>query len=402
MAAGKAFPFPYSTVRNVSSPQDIENGRKVLFGHAPASSILDLPTDENVRGYLLEAEGKKRRQPTQVHRVMRDTLENHPARFSVLNGGIVIVCRDYDVDEKSRVIHLTQPSIINGSQTQGVLRDFLHARGKLLTEDIYITFELIVTDDDELIAQTSIARNFQNDVMTVSIVGRLGYLDELEKALQAKYPAKELRKSETVVARTLSLQEDYLLTEKLIQVLIALTPAELWYKSGEEDRPNKVYTYSAKEKCLKEFQTVVEKAKNPSDPDHEKYAELYAFYLDFAPKALELYDSWKQHDGWYGTRLRSIVREGREILDVPDGLIFPILVALSAFAVKGEDGWKISAPDGFTDADLIEAAKSAYQDLANSNPTTMGKSKACYAQLYQIVDMAKRLTRGSAVGPRST
>lgn len=396
MAAEKTFAFPYSTVRNVSSPQDTENGRKILFGHAPASSILELPTDENVRGYLLEAEGKKRRQPTQVHRAMRDTLENHPARFSVLNGGVVIVCRDYRVDEKSHVAHLTQPSIINGSQTQGVLRDFIEARGGLLPDDIYVTFELIVTNDDELVAQTSIARNFQNDVMTVSIVGRLGYLDDLEKALQTKFPGKELRKSETVVARTLSLQEDYVLTEKLIQVLIALTPAELWFKSGEEDRPNKAYTYSAKEKCLKEFQTVVEKARNPADPEHEKYSELYEFYLDFAPKALELYDTWKQHDGWRGTRLRSIVREGRDIRDVPDGLIFPILVALSAFAIKTDTGWEISLPDGFKDADLIEAAKTAYQELANSSPTTMGKSKACYAQLYQIVDMAKRLTRGVA------
>jgi len=391
MAAGRNFPFPYSTVRNVSSPQDTENGRKILFGHAPASSILDLPTDENVRDYLLEAEGKKRRQPTQVHRAMMETLKNDPTRFSVLNGGVVIVCRDYDTDEKSRVLKLESPSIINGSQTQGVLRGFLRQRGESLSDEIYVTFELIVTHDDDLIADTSIARNFQNDVMTVSIVGRLGQLDELEQALQRAYPGKKLRKSETKVARTLSLKEDYVLTEKLIQVLIALTPAELWYKSGEEGRPNKVYTYSGKEKCLKEFQRVVRMAKNPEDPEHEKYAELYQFYLDVAAEALELYESWKQHEDWRGTRLRAIIRDGRDIVDVPDGIIFPILAALSAFATKTSTGWTIRPPARLNDADLIAAAKSAYQDLANSNPTTMGKSKACYAQLYQIAEIYKRL-----------
>ena len=41
----------------------------------------------------------------------------------MLNGGIVIVARDYEVDEKTKTLSLTRPSIINGAQTQGVLRD---------------------------------------------------------------------------------------------------------------------------------------------------------------------------------------------------------------------------------------------------------------------------------------
>ncbi len=40
--------------------------------------------------------------------------------------------------------------------------------------------------------------------VTVSIVGRLGQLDELEKALQAHYPNSKLRKSETKVAPSAS------------------------------------------------------------------------------------------------------------------------------------------------------------------------------------------------------
>ncbi|EHC18587.1 hypothetical protein [Fischerella thermalis] len=59
--------FPYNSSRNVSCPEDIENNRKILFGHAPLTSVLSLPTNENVRDYLLDAEGKQRRRPTSVH-----------------------------------------------------------------------------------------------------------------------------------------------------------------------------------------------------------------------------------------------------------------------------------------------------------------------------------------------
>src|ERR1044071_919605 len=190
------FAFPFHSVRNISCPEDKENGRVVLSGHAPVSSILDIPTDENVRDYLLDAEGKKRRRPTQVHTAIRDTLENYPDKFSVLNGGMVIVARGYDIDEGNKLIRLVKPSIINGAQTQGVVRDYFQdcEKGGSPPPTVHITFELLVMDDEYLIAETSIARNYQNAVMNVSIAGRLGQLDELEKALQERKPNLKLQK----------------------------------------------------------------------------------------------------------------------------------------------------------------------------------------------------------------
>lgn len=129
----------------------------------------------------------------------RKTLLEYPENFSVLNGGVVIVARHYQVDESKKVLLLSEPSIINGAQTQGVIRDTfaeLSRAGDELPE-VNVTFELIVADDDEIIAETSIARNYQNDVKLVSIVGRLGQLDELEAALRKTHPELNLRKSET-------------------------------------------------------------------------------------------------------------------------------------------------------------------------------------------------------------
>ena len=250
------FNLPYFTVKNISSPEDLSNNRKTYMGQTVINSIVGIPDNENVRDYLLEAEGRLRRVPTQVHRAIRDTLENNPDNFSVLNSGIVIVARRCEIDEKSKVLTLTNPSIINGSQTQGVIKDFLEPEkhkddGNYLP---HIKFEIIVTDNEDLIAETSIARNFQNDVMTISIVGRLGHLDELEAAMQVNKPDLKLQKSET------KLSEDYVKTERLLQIIAALVPQELWPRSGEM---NKVYTYSMKAKCLKDFQEIYKKAKDP-------------------------------------------------------------------------------------------------------------------------------------------
>lgn len=386
--AAAVVPFPYHSFRNISCPEDVDNQRKVFSGHAPVTSVLNLSTDANVRDYLLEAEGKQRKRETQVNKEIRQTLESNPEIFSILNGGLVIVARSHEVDEQKKILYLTQPSIINGSQTQGVLKDFfgnVASEGEPLPK-IHVKFEIIVTDDEDLIGEISIARNFQNDVASISIAGRRGQLDELERSLKKAIPGSKLQKSET------QLSEDYVGTERLLQVITALIPASLWPKSGETDNPNKVYTYSMKAKCLKEFQDIHRKAHDRKHEEYESSNALYQFYLDIAPQALELYKKWKAHQGFAGTGIRSITREGREIVEVPDGIVFPILSSLSAFAKKTEDGWRIAPPKRFKDDEIIRAAKSVYQSMAASNPWLMGKSKACYFALNQITSIYQRLS----------
>jgi hypothetical protein len=379
--------LPFHNVRHVSCPEDLDNKRKVYVGYTPVKAIVELPTDENVRDYLLDAEGRQRKRPTQVHRAIQDTLQNNPQNFSVLNSGIVIVARECDIDEKAKALILKNASIVNGSQTQGVIRDYyakIEANENNGFFPAHVKFEVIVTDDEDLIAEVSIARNFQNDVMTISIAGRLGQLDELEKSLQTKMPGSKLQKSET------KLSDDYIKTERLLQVITALIPEKLWFKEKEF---NKVYAYSMKAKCLKDFRDIFEAAKNKEHPEHQWASDLYEFYLDIAAQALDLYDKWKTHQGFQGTALRSIEREGSEIRDVPDGIVFPILAAHAAFAKKIKDGWTIVIPALFTDDELIRAAKSVYMNIANHNPWIMGKSKACYEALYQISSIYKKLSK---------
>ena len=245
---------------------------------------------------------------------------------------------------------------------------------------------MIVTADDNLIAEISIARNFQNDVKNLSIAGRRGQLEELEASLQKKFPRLKLQKSET---QRPSEDNDYLQTEKLLQVIAALLPPELWFRSGEV---NKVYTYSAKATCLKDFQEIFKRAKDTSDTENEKFQKIYQFYMDIAAEAHVLYERWKSHTKFEGTGLRSIKRgDNGSIEEVPDGIIFPILASLAEFAVQTPKGWKIEVPAQLDDGDLISTAKRAYMEIAKSKPEIMGKTKACYSAIQQITSIYKKL-----------
>jgi AIPR protein len=386
-ATGAAFEFPYITCRNISAHEDDAAGRKVYSGHAPASSVLSLEDDENVREYLADAHGDQKHMPTLVHQAIRKTLEDQPDQFSILNGGMVIVARAVEVDDKRKVLTLQRPSIINGSQTQGELaRYFAKYRGSPDFFEPSIKFELIVTTDDGLIAEISIARNFQNDVRPISIAGRRGQLNELEAAVQKAIPGAKLRKSETDLV-----DGEYIDTEKLIQVMFALMPgAVLKPLEGEADDSNKVFTYSQKTRCLKLFQRLVDASRE----DRES-CDIYQYFLDIAGQAWKLYERWKSHPGFRRTRLPAVARETGQAAELPDGIIFPILSAFSAFVDRSDNKWEITIPDVFDETELVEAAAQAYIEIAGRNPQTMGKTKACYSTLLRLTSIYARLARAA-------
>jgi hypothetical protein len=375
---GDLYRLTYENCRNITSRHDTEAGRRILVGQAPASAVLGLEDNENVREYLVDAQGKQKRSPTLVHQAIRKTLENDAEQFNVLNGGMVIVAAAADVDEKEKVIALRNASIINGSQTQGELKRFFTRYGNAPDIEPTIKFEIIVTDDKDLVAEVSIARNFQNDVKPISIAGRLGQLDRLEGALQAHDPGIRLRKAES----DLTSDGQFLDTEKVIQVTFALLPEEVLVEAANKVDPgNKVFSYSQKTRCLRLFQGLVE-----DGPSH-----AYADFLGIAPIAWQLYSRWKAHQGFKGTRIRSIERADGNIVEVPDGVIFPIVAAHSPFLRRTSTGWVLAPPNQFSDSDMIEAAKQAYFDIANHNPQTMGKSKACYTTLTRMTSIYAKL-----------
>lgn len=373
--------FTYHKCRNISSPEDEAAGRRVFAGCAPSSSILPFEDDENVREYLVDAPGKQKKSPTLVHQAIRKTLKESPEHFGVLNSGTVIVARGAEVDDKKRVMTLRGASIINGSQTQGELQRFFDHQSDDEKADPSIKFEIVVTDDDNLIAEISIARNFQNDVKAISIAGRRGQLDALEAEIAKRIPGAKLRKAET---DSTAPAEGFLDTEKIIQATFALLPQTTKTPDGMEiDLGSKVFAYSQKTRCLKLFQRLADDGNST----------MYKAFVGIAPLAWELYGAWKAHQGFAGTGIRSIERDGGKIIDVPDGIIFPILAAHSVFVRKSKAQWVLDKPKELSDDKLIAAAKSAYMDIADHNPQSMGKSKACYSNLLQITSIYAELLK---------
>ncbi|MGH9907364.1 MAG: hypothetical protein ACRD8U_17480 [Pyrinomonadaceae bacterium] len=59
--------------------------------------------------------------------------------------------------------------------------------------------------------------------------------------------------------------------------------------------------------------------------------------------------------------------------------------------MKKEGGhWKMEVPATISDGEMIKSAKTAYMEIADSNPNVMGKSKACYTQLLDLAKLHRK------------
>jgi hypothetical protein len=374
----------YNTLRTVNSPEDTQAGRRRYCGVAPASSFFNLGTDENVRSYLSRDENGDRRKSTKVNVAIRETLAEYREDFPLLNSGIVIVAREAKVDDNSKPpkVALYDPSIINGAQTQGVLVDFFSER----KDDINfpsVNFELIVTDDEELIANISIARNYQNEVTNLSIYGRQGRFDELEGAMRAQDSSIQLKKRET------DFGEEFLDTEKLVQVLTAMAPTDIPLPSAEKRKIKtaetiyRVYAYRHRSRCLTDFAVVMDKPKD--------WPAAHRFFLDAAVDAWKLYQRFKGEQAF--SRLVCVKGEtisGKKHVDsdgVPDGIVFPMLSSMSRFAHEQKGRWHLKIPPKFPWQTFFQAAITQETTTAGNNPQTMGKKADCYIALHGSIDM---------------
>lgn len=371
----------YHSLRSVTAPEDQEQGRKRFCGVAPAESILPIDTEENVRGFLgRDADGTKRKS-TMVNKAIRETLEKNRNDFAILNSGVVLVAQRATVDDNKRVVHLQNASIINGAQTKGVLEEFAAADPQDPLPSI--SFELIVADDEDLIADISIARNFQNRVADISIYGRHGLFDELETAMRKQDRSVALRKSET------DFGDEYMDTEKLVQVLTVIAPETVGFPSAEQrasriETRYRTYAYRHRSRCLKDFATVMD------EPGIWREARKY--YLSIATQAWNLYQRLKGEQAFSNLqKVKGEVQGGQKRVlpdGVPDGIVFPMLSALSRFVVKGSDNkYTIEIPSHFPWQTLFNQAQMIFKTTADHNPQSMGKDTDCYVALHAVIEM---------------
>ena len=376
-----AFELEYITLKSVSAPEDQDGNRKRYCGVARADKLLELDWNENVRAYLgVDEEGKKRKS-TLVNLAIRDTIDSRRDLFPVLNSGMVIVARRVAVEDGKKIAQLERASIINGAQTKGVIADYFrdHPDDRDYPS---VNFELIVTDDEELVGDISISRNFQNKVAELSIYGRQGRFDELEKEMRTVDPKIQLRKSETHFG------PEYLDTEKLVQVLTVLMPQDIDLPSIMRNKRTpetqyRVYAYRHRSRCLKDFAMVMDDPKN--------WSAAHKVFLDIAVDGWKLYERLKSEQ--FFSRLKNVKGDranGQKVVakdGVPDGIVFPMLSALGRFVRKVNGQWKIAIPRGFPWETLFRGAYIQETTTAAFNPQTMGKMADCYIALHGAIDM---------------
>jgi len=361
--------FSRANVKNITSPAARSSDRRIYRGTVRVEDVINISNGYNIRDFL----GLK----GSVQNDILDTLNNRPEDFEYLNGGISIVANDLVIDHDK--VTIINPSIINGAQTQGVIVTALKASIEDF-KDVYVQVEIAVTKDKDLITEMTISRNNQCKVQAYSILNRRGVFDDLEKAM--KEAGVELNVCES---------DDKNLDNvvQLIKVLVIMTPQELLDVIGIQ---NKTFAYSCKAKCLELYQKVADGA----DTD-DKFKSIYKCWLSIAPDALRLYDAWKKHQGFYGTRIQNIDRGNNgNIENVPDGIIFPILASLSKLVKRTERGPHAGhcsiEYDGRYDTFLINAAVMQYKDNG-SNPSAMGKNTKAYTNVENIIDVVMAMAK---------
>jgi hypothetical protein len=371
----------FNSLRNVTPPEEDKAGRKRYCGNAYAGQFFEIPDHLNIRDYLqTEVDGKPIKKNTLVNDAMKSQLEGDRSLFPILNGGITIITAAVTVGDKEKRVVMENPSIINGSQTRGVLKDHF-SENPQSDENQFpsIDFEVIVCSDERIAAEIAISRNYQNAVQPLSTYGARKVFKDLEAALQKRDSRIKLRKSETDVGA------EYWDTEKIIQVVTAMIPGTvkmprpLKGKGGNDGI--RVYAYAGKAVCLRDFAEI---QSRPSE-----FADAKFFFEDVSYDAWVEFKRLRSYQGFSGshavTKVKGVVSED----GVPTGIVFPIMSALGKLAVQKTDGhWELKIPPDFDLDDLCKQAKTTYQipGPGRSNPQTMGKELACYLNLHAIVD----------------
>lgn len=364
--------FPYFICKVISTKENEHNGIKIYSGQAPISSFVKIDDNANVRSYTVEASKTKR--SSDVHHAIKETLENNPNNLALLNNGITIVSNSVAFNEKSKELILEEASIINGSQTRGVIKDFIEASDDH-DKNISIKFEIIEAGDKDLVSDISIARNTQIRVEKISIMGKQGIFDTLNKAIGDNH---KLKTSETDRGK------EYLPTERILQVIASLIPKEIWEATGNKEYSKAPY-YSRQSRALNLYKEIYEQKE-------DKKKALYNFYIDIAKDAWNLYKKWSSHAGFRGTGLKNgIDRDSNNnIVRVYDGLIFPIIAAHALFIKKEKNKWTLSIDrnqEENIDRILIDQAKRLFQEIAQSKAEKMGKDQTCYSHLYSLLEV---------------
>jgi hypothetical protein len=173
----------------------------------------------------------------------------------------------------------------------------------------------------------------------------------------------------------------------LLQILWAMMPQEL-APDHRRTMEARMRAYKNASYCLQDFMVIYDERADKTT------APRYQYFIDMAGTAWTEYQRWKKLELWNDKhlleRLRQAVRgEDGMIREVSDGIVFPILSALSRFVKMNKGHWKLIYPKVFQDDDMLIAARRQLTQCGG-RPMLMGRSGAAYEALILLTEMAER------------
>ena len=380
----KGVSLKFHTLRDFSTKSDIDSFRRLWIAQINTNELVKrnsngeylVSDSSNVRGYLKSKSSGERHANSGVHATIYSSLLDNPEEFNLLSGGITIIARGCQVDNDKKIITLAEPSIINGTQTRGVLEIF---HQDYPDKQIPVKVEILVLLDNKevnmgLDVEIAIARNRQTSVQEISVSGKRGEYEELDKVVEL-----ELKKDES--------QKGKFDTLKLIQLLFLITPNEMWKKYLSRTAPSRASIYSGKNKWNILWGEIHRKR-------NDEYKVAFEFFMQIANPVLNFYLSLKKSDLFdgCGKQIREDSGSFSENKDgsynIKDGWAFPLISALSSYIVEREEekDWDLVIPPKEALRGILALIYNygGYRDHVNVQ--SLGKSRLAYDTPLKLIE----------------
>lgn len=360
----------YSLIRNISTSQQKDTNINVFVGIINSDQLLEIPDDENVRRFI----GPEERLSGNVQKEIFESFESKRDNFSLLNGGITMVARSLKTHPDKNRLLLIQPSIINGSQTRGVAKIY-HSNPE--NPPVPIKVEIIVTTDDDLIADVSISRNYQNKVKDISIFGRRNAFVPINKYLENKKLPYRLVEDES--------DRDGIQPSLALQIAFLLMPKSFWTEHMPSVQYKKSNLYSSSNKWIKQYaENIYDISEKGEGAEKEKAKQALKFIVFAISVGLPLYQELQSSNVWTGVRVQNgFTRDSdNNIIKVANGWLFPLISIHSKFMEYDGDNWSFDVPNNFNYNKAISYIKEFYDGDVNQ----LGKNLTLYSTSEIVSD----------------
>lgn len=96
-----------------------------------------------------------------VNNRIKETAENNPGEFFILNNGITVVTKKAEFDAGKGTLHIHGVSVVNGAQTTGAI----HAAGANNATNVAVLARIITVDNPAMISAIVAGNNTQNSIV---------------------------------------------------------------------------------------------------------------------------------------------------------------------------------------------------------------------------------------------